>query len=78
MNELNVLHPHVHTYVDIPVIKNVFDNTVVAVGFDSDIYNVVENEERVVVCLRLFEGVIERDFSVSATVINGNATSKLT
>ena len=47
----------------------------ITVGFDPDMYNVSENEERVVVCVRLL-GVTERDFSVNAAVISGNATRK--
>ena len=51
--------------------------TVVTVGFEFEIYNATENEERVVVCVRLFEGTTEREFSVNAVVISGStATSK--
>ena len=49
----------------------------VTVGFEFEIYNATENEERVVVCVRLFEGTTEREFSVNAVVISGStATSK--
>ena len=41
----------------------------VTVGFDSAIYNVNENEERVVVCVRLFKSITEREFSVNVMVV---------
>ena len=48
----------------------------VTVGFDYEIYNVTENEKRVVVCVRLFEGITEREFTVNATVISNRTASK--
>ena len=47
----------------------------VTVGFDSEIYNVTENEGRVVVCVRLFEGITEREFTVNAVVNSGSTTA---
>ena len=48
----------------------------VTVGFVSEIYNVTENETSVVVCTKLFEGITDREFSVSAVVITDSTASK--
>ena len=49
----------------------------VTIGFESEMYNVTENEETIVVCVRLFEGMTKREFSTNAVVISGSSASKL-